>query len=148
MEQEEPLGRLLSMTGRWVQERCNDALGPIGASMPTFLVLKMARDWPGISQRQLASIIGVEGPTLSHHLDRLEADGLVVRRRAASDRRVVSVELTELGRQHFAQAVQIMATLDADLRAQFSDRELATLRRLLSRVRDHLTKETDVDAAG
>jgi MarR family transcriptional regulator, transcriptional regulator for hemolysin len=148
MEQDEPLGRLLATTGRWVQERCNEALNPIGASMPTFLVLKMAHEWPGISQRRLAAIIGVEGPTLSHHLDRLETDGLVRRRRGADDRRVVSVELTDEGRRQFAGAVHIMAGLDAELRGQFSPRELATLRRLLNRLRTHLMKETDVDAAG
>jgi len=148
MEHEEPLGRLLATTGRYVHERGNAALGPVGSSMATYLVLKMAGEWPGISQRRLAAIIGVEGPTLSHHLDRLEADGLVVRRRADDDRRVVSVEITECGRQQFSRTVGVMADLDAGLRAQFTERELATLRRLLGRVRDYLTRENDVNAAG
>jgi MarR family transcriptional regulator for hemolysin len=148
MEYDEPLGRLVATTGRWIQERCNEALNPIGSSMPAFLVLKMAHEWPGISQRRLAAIIGVEGPTLSHHLDRLEAEGLVVRRRAADDRRVVSVELTDRGRRRFERAVAIMAGLDAELRRQFSERELLTLRRLLTRLRDYLTEGTDVDATG
>jgi DNA-binding MarR family transcriptional regulator len=148
MEREEPLGRLLATTGRWVHERCNEVLSPIGSSMATYLVLKTAREGPGISQRRLAAIIGVEGPTLSHHLDRLEAEGLVIRRRAADDRRVVSVEVTERGQEHFDRALTIMAGHDAELQAQFTDRELATLRRLLGRVRDHLMRESDVSAAG
>ena len=148
MEHEEPLGRLMGTTARYIHEWANAALGPVGCSMATYLVLKMANEWPGISQRRLAAIIGVEGPTLSHHLDRLEADGLVARRRAADDRRVVSVEVTERGREQFRRTVEVMADLDAGLRAQFTERELATLRRLLGRVRDYLTRESNVNAAG
>src|SRR5437016_5810517 len=121
-EQDEPIGRLLATTGRHVRDTSDAALAPMGSSMATFLVLKMAQGWPGISQRRLAAIVGVEGPTLSHHLDRLEADGLVTRRRASDDRRVVSVEVTERGRRHFEGAVQIMARLEAEFRALYTER--------------------------
>ena len=39
--------------------------------MPTWAVLSEAHHTPGLSQVQLAAQIGIEGPTLARHLDRL-----------------------------------------------------------------------------
>lgn len=46
---------------------------------------------------ELALGAGVAGPTATRMLGQLEVAGLVVRRRCADDRRVVRVELTDLG---------------------------------------------------
>lgn len=59
----------------------------------------------GPSQRDLAARVGVSPATLTPVLDRLEADGHARRQRDATDRRVVRVLNTPLGRQRLADAV-------------------------------------------
>ena len=51
------------------------------------------------SVRQLANHMGVTLPTMSLALDRLERLGFVARSRDQSDRRVVSIRLTDAGRR-------------------------------------------------
>jgi MarR family transcriptional regulator, transcriptional regulator for hemolysin len=58
------------------------------------------------AQRELAAAVGIEGPTLTHHLNRMEASGLVTRRRDPANRRVHRVELTEAGEATFARLVE------------------------------------------
>src|ERR1700683_5719 len=84
---EERIGRLLAMTGKVAREHFDRRLGTVGASLNTYRVLRTADLCPGVSQRQLASGLGIEGPTLTHHLDRLASDGLIERVRNREDLR-------------------------------------------------------------
>ena len=53
---------------------------------------------PGLSLRELADTEGISPPSLSGHVDRLEAAGLLQRVRSTKDRRRVGLELTPDGR--------------------------------------------------
>ena len=75
----EMLGRQLYLTYRAMRDRLDEALRAVGASVPQWIVLKSVGDEPELSQRELADRILVTGSTLTHHLDRLEADGLIAR---------------------------------------------------------------------
>ena len=99
---DDPLTRRIVFLGKGLREHFQTVLGDHGASIPTWAVLNRAHHNPGLSQVQLASQIGIEGPTLARHLDRLCAEGLVERRRDAQDRRVVRIWLTDLGARRWA----------------------------------------------
>ena len=45
----------------------------------------------------LAKFIGIDGAAITRHLDRLEEQGLLVRERSTTDRRVVNLKLTRKG---------------------------------------------------
>jgi MarR family transcriptional regulator for hemolysin len=131
----EPIGLLTTRTAKVLSRAFDDALAGAGGSLPTWLVLVSLRGRAPGAQRELAEAVGVEGPTLTHHLNRMEAQGLVTRRRDPANRRAHLVELTEAGEAAFAGLLQTVAAFDARLRAGFSDEELATLRGLLDRLR-------------
>jgi len=145
---EERLGRLLALTSKVVRERFDQQLGEVGSSLNTFLILKHAAMYHGVSQRQLAERLGIEGPTLTHHLDRLAADGLACRVRDPQDRRVSSVELTAEGEAHLERVEAYANKADNEFRSLFTAGELKTLFALLNRIRDHYTKEAHVHHAG
>jgi MarR family transcriptional regulator for hemolysin len=86
-------------------------------------------------QRDLADAIGIEGATLTHHLNRMEEDGYVQRERATGDRRSQRVTLTSAGERQFSVLLQGVIAFDEKIRGGFSERELTTLRKLLERVR-------------
>ena len=75
--------------------RETEALG-VTSHQATLLWLVQAR--PGLSLRELASEEGISAPSLSGHVDRLEAAGLLRRVRSSDDRRRVGLELTAEGR--------------------------------------------------
>jgi MarR family transcriptional regulator for hemolysin len=144
---EERLGRLVALTGKVVRERFDRDLTAVDSSLNTYVILRTVESNAGLSQRQLAASVGIEGPTLIPHLDRLSADGLIVRVRDPDDRRVSRVELTAAGKAHLDRVESHAAQLDEALRAMFTPTEIATLRKLLTRIRDRYTKEADVDGA-
>src|SRR5260370_10256568 len=79
--------------------------GEVGGSLTAFVVLRLADEAPGgleLSQRQLADRMGVEAPTMVRHLDRLEKEGLIDRRRDARARRVTRITVTPTGSRRLA----------------------------------------------
>ena len=86
------------------------------------------------NQRQIAEAIGIQGATLTHHLNAMEADSLVTRRRHPTNRRVHVVELTAAGEALFHGLRAAAIAFDRQLRGGLSDEELATFGRVLDRL--------------
>ena len=102
------VGRLLALTAKAVREWFDARLSAHGGSLPTWIVLSQAIDGDeSPSQRELAARMGIGGATLVRHLDRLEADGLVVRRRDEHDRRVTRVDITPAGRRRHRELARV-----------------------------------------
>lgn len=135
---EERVGRLLALAAKAVRARFEAELAADGASLATFVVLHDAVAATGLSQRELAERIGLEGPTLTRHLDRMEAEGLIVRRRDPQDRRVWRIEPTPAGRQLYGRLRRTADRLERSLTAGLDEAEVATLRRLLAHVRENM----------
>jgi MarR family transcriptional regulator for hemolysin len=105
-----------------------------GSSFHNYLVLRHIDAHPGLSQRALARQVGIEGPTLSHHLDRLVAEGLVERVRSREDRRVWSAVLTPAGQDQLEVTAKAADAVDLELRSLFDEGEWQTLSRCLDRI--------------
>jgi MarR family transcriptional regulator for hemolysin len=92
-----PIGRKLAMTSKAVGAAFNSALAAEGGSVPTWLILNALKEGRWSTQLDLARSVGIEGPTLTRHLDNLEQSGFVIRQPSETDRRAVRVEITEAG---------------------------------------------------
>lgn len=85
------------VTRRWrklLDERLKD-LGVTQARWTTMVYLQ--RGGEGLTQRELASLMAIENPTLVRLLDSLEEQGLIQRRLCQNDRRARRLHLTEAG---------------------------------------------------
>ena len=129
-----PLGLRLARTSKAVGRAFNDALATVGGSLPIWLVLSSLRGGGRPAQNELALAMGIEGPTLTRHLDGLEASGLVRRARDDRDRRVVRVELTPAGEELHAALLEVVIDFNRRLRAGLAAQELAALERTLARL--------------
>lgn len=132
-----PVGLALSRAARIVSRAFGDTLDESGGSLPVWLVLlnlNMQRD---ANQRALAEAIGVSGPTLTHHLNAMERDGLLSRRRDPDNRRNHIVELTPEGEAALTRLSPAVLAFDKRLRTNFTSDELDTLRALLDRLCDN-----------
>jgi MarR family transcriptional regulator for hemolysin len=133
-----PIGRQLAMTSKLVAKAFNDALTQAGGSLPTWLVLSSLKEEHRRTQLDLARAVGIEGPTLTRHLDGLERAGLVERRRDPTDRRAVQVELTEAGERLHAALLKAVISFNRQLTAGLDDAELARLREMLARLEQNV----------
>jgi MarR family transcriptional regulator, transcriptional regulator for hemolysin len=73
----------------------------------------------------------VREATLTHHLNAMDARGLVTRTRDTANRRVQTVTLTEAGEAAFVRLRDAATAFDAKLRADLADADLVTLSTLL-----------------
>ncbi|HXV56873.1 MAG TPA: MarR family transcriptional regulator [Gaiellaceae bacterium] len=80
-----------------LNRRLRRELGPLGITGGQAALLWAVRSHPGIGVRGLADMEGVSAPAMSAYVDRLEAAGLLERRRSETDRRRVELALTADG---------------------------------------------------
>jgi MarR family transcriptional regulator for hemolysin len=136
-----PIGLLVSATAKVLSREFDAALAAVGGSRPTWLVLLSLKTAAPRTQGELAEAVGIRQPTLSHHLDGLERDGLIRRERTADNRRVQHVTVTEAGEALFLRLRRAAGAFDGRLRAGLDDAEVAELRRLLA----HLVENAPPD---
>ena len=105
------------------------------------LIFHLARMQPGVTQLDLVKAAHLKPPTVSVTLQKMERDGLVVRRNNESDLRQTLVYLTEKGKEIDERIRIIHNEGDAAALNGLTDDEIATLSELLNRVIDNLLPE-------
>jgi MarR family transcriptional regulator for hemolysin len=126
-----PIGLRLSQAARAASRAFDGALAEVGGTLPTWLILLNLKIGKPGNQRELAAALGIREATVTHHLNAMEARGLIRRRRDAANRRIHVVELTEAGEASFLRLQQVAIAFDARLRAGLADADLDHLGDLL-----------------
>jgi MarR family transcriptional regulator, transcriptional regulator for hemolysin len=129
-----PIGLRLARTARAVSQAFERAMAEAGGSASAWQVLLLVRSGQWGAQSRMAEAMGVTGATLTHHLNGLEAQGLVRRWREPANRRVQLVELTPEGEALFEKLRAVAVAHDRRLRDGFGDGELDQLAELLDRL--------------
>jgi MarR family transcriptional regulator, transcriptional regulator for hemolysin len=135
----EPLGLHLTKVSRIVSRAFDDALAAAGGSLPVWLVLISLKSGQLASQRELAGAVGIQGATLTHHLNAMESAGLVTRRRDPENRRQHLVELTAAGDALFQRMRGTALAFDKRLRSGLTESEVGQLETLLTRLRENVS---------
>ena len=137
----EPLGLYLTRVSRTISRAFDDALAEAGGSLPVWLVLISLKRGKLASQRELADAVGIQGATLSHHLNAMESAGLVTRHRDPRNRRLHVVELTPAGDALFVRLREVAFAFDQRLRAGLTGPDVDQLEALLARLRDNVSRD-------
>jgi MarR family transcriptional regulator for hemolysin len=125
-------------TSKAVGHAFNDALAVRGGSLSIWLILNALKSEPRRTQLELARAVGIEGPTMTRHLDGLEEAGLVERRRDPVDRRAVQVQLTRAGHALRGRLLKAVIAFNQQLRTGLSSDEIEALRRVLTQLRENV----------
>jgi MarR family transcriptional regulator for hemolysin len=141
-----PIGLHLTRTARVVGRAYDEALAQAGGSLPVWLVLLNLKIRVRTSQRELASAVGIREATLTHHLNAMEAQGLITRARDPANRRVHVVALTDDGTAAFLRLRAATVAFDQRLREGLSDEQVATAGTVFARLAAN-AGATAVDAA-
>ena len=127
-----PIGLRLNQAARTVERAFDEALAAAGGTLPVWLILLNLKIGKPGTQRELAEAVGVREATLTHHLNAMDARGLVTRKRDAANRRVQVVELTREGEAAFGRLREAATAFDARLRQGLSAADLERLGDLLA----------------
>ena len=128
----------LGRVGRHWRKRLDERLKHADLTQARWLaLLHLSRTGP-MSQRELAELLSVEGPTLVRVLDKLEQQGLVERRASGEDRRVKLIHLAQAAHPVLDEITSISTGLRNELLAQVADDELRAAWKVLKEIGDRL----------
>ena len=116
-------------------------LDRLGLTYPQYLVMLVLWEQDAVLVKDIGARLFLDSGTLTPLLKRLEAGGLLERRRDPHDERQVRISLTEAGRALRTEAQAIPEQVLCASRQQLS--ALGRLRSELSAVRDDLFKSMD-----
>ncbi|WP_280273588.1 MarR family winged helix-turn-helix transcriptional regulator [Nocardia wallacei] len=122
----------LAVANRSVLAVYRPLLEPMGLTHPQYLVMLALWGETPMSVRAIAEAVQLDSPTLSPLLKRLEAAGLISRRRDRRDERNLLIDLTDAGRGLRRQAERIPPAVVERLGVSLAD--LEELRDILTRV--------------
>ena len=138
-----PIGVVLARTAKTAGRAFDHALAAAGGSQPVWQILISLKTRPVANQRELADAVGIQGATLTHHLNSMETTGLVTRRRDPANRRVHLVTLTPDGEQLFLRLASAAIAHDERMRKGLTDAEITHLADLLHRLAGNVTDNPD-----
>lgn len=110
------------------------ALGELGLTYPQYVALLALWEQDGVGVGELGERLHLDSGTLSPLLKRLEALGLVERRRSTDDERRVGIHLTADGRSMRKPVTRVQREVAA--KVGLTTAEVTTLRKLARRLSD------------
>lgn len=99
-------------------------------------VLWLVDDHPDIAQTDLAHRMRMDRATTMAIVNRLEARNLLVRGKSETDGRKQTLNLTDVGREMLRVAKQAILDHENWLKSRFTDKEVAKLIELLTRIHE------------
>lgn len=134
-------GSRFAMTARLWRRALDQRLAAAGVTDASWApLIRMDEAGDGLSQKQLAARVGLDGSTLVRLIDRLEAKGQVERRADIDDRRTKRLFLTPAGRE----AVQVLRghvqQIEADMLVDLADDQIEAVLNALELIRERLGK--------
>jgi MarR family transcriptional regulator, organic hydroperoxide resistance regulator len=137
------LNHLIIQVARAHRAIALEHLSKLGLHPGQEIILMQLLRQDGQSQTQLAERLGVQAPTVTKMLQRLEVGGFVERRPSSQDNRVTLVYLSAKGRSLEQPLQAAWAALERQTGLDLSDAEQQTLIKLLERLRTNLDGEAE-----
>ena len=111
-------------------------------TLPRFdLMSQLERAPDGLKMKELSRRMMVTGGNVTGITDQLVAEGLVDRVDVEGDRRAYCVRLTAKGRRAFNEMAQQHEQWIVEAFGTLSDKDIATLYKLLGKVKDHASSQ-------
>lgn len=135
---------LLAQVGAHAAARFGDRVHAIGITRPQAGILGLLTANPGISQQDLARLLGMLPSRVVALVDEMEEAGLVRRHRDETDRRRNTLVLTAAGRSALQRVGAVARAHEDDVCAALDARERNQLTTLLERIAEQQDLEPGV----
>lgn len=102
-------------------------------------LIHLAESGDGVSQKELASLVGIDGSSLVRLLDMLESRGHIERHPSPNDRRVKLVMLTPAGREAVGVIRSHLNSIEQEMLLDLDDEQLAAMLEVFELIQARLT---------
>lgn len=125
-------------TGNWIRDEQTRQLKPFDLLPQHFNALRIIRGrHPSpVSPGEIKAVLIDKANDLTRLLDKLEKMGLIKRNLCPSNRRKMDITLTARGIKHLEEASAEMQAFSKRLKARITDKEAATMSRIMDKMRD------------
>jgi len=141
---EESAGYLMRQILNMVSQEVDRQLAHTGLTNAQWIPLFKLYIGSASTPAELARECRLDAGAITRTLDRMEAKGLCLRQRSATDRRVVTITLTEAGREAAQVIPEVLSRVQNAHLAGFSQEEFELLKSFLRRI---LTNAASIHAA-
>lgn len=115
----------------------NDFLSDIGIRTSQFSVLSIVAKNPGLSQREIAAVLGIKRPNFVTMFDSIEKRGLAVRKKSPTDGRSHALYLTSDGEALMEKVAVLVAEHENYWRQRIGKEDYSKLMRILRAALPH-----------
>jgi MarR family transcriptional regulator for hemolysin len=137
------VGMMLPVLERAYRARANLAMAHVGLSQALAWPLVMiGRQGDGLRQGELATLLGIEGPSLTRSLDQLITGGFIERHEDPDDRRAKTLHLTAVGAQACEQIEVSLRDLRNELYEGIADADVEAALRVFSTLAERVGAPT------
>lgn len=98
-------------------------------------------NYGGLSQRELADMVGITPPSITVALRKMEKLGYVSRKQDETDQRIIRIEIEEAGRKCVSVVKAAMHRMEETMLDGFTNEEKLLLRRFLLQMHNNLMKQ-------
>lgn len=138
MEEEKSIQHLMMEISRMYMEKCFVKLKKLGVHPRQIPILAVLYRKDGCSQKELAQELGVKPPTVTVSIQRLEKNGILIRRQDEKDQRVSRIYLSDEGRAIIKEGIQMAKEGERQILAGFSESELCLMRRFCQQIKENI----------
>ena len=117
-----------------MRAHCEERGKPYVITTPQWSALALLLEYDGLTIGTMSQMRGVDAPTATGIITRMEQNGLVERRHDRDDRRVVKVYLTDEGRDIVNTLAAVVEQFDHSMKRGFSEAELDLLEAHLQQI--------------
>ena len=128
------LGYLLKHAQRCFTDLTSTAFAPLGIRAQEWAALNCLDEQHGLSQREVADLLGVDRTTMVAVVDALELKGLVERRPQADDRRKNAIRVTSNGRKMMQRGARLVDDCEQRFLAALDESSAVALKKSLETV--------------
>jgi len=135
------LGFLLSRAARSMKRALDAKLSQYAITSTQYVVLEKLWETDGLSLTELGKSLDFDGTTITGISDRMERDGLVVRKRQTDDRRVINIFLTDKGKKLKGKLANCASDVNSAALGSLSETERAQIGTVLEKIWETMTNK-------
>ncbi len=145
---ENSMGFVVNMTAKAFQKSFDIELRKnAGVSLSQWRVVGALVIQPGLTQKEIADKVGIEGATLVPIIDKMEKEGLLKRKPDSSDRRVNRIYLTQKADSLWESMVECALKIRKSSTKNISENDIQTTLETLRKISQNLISFSEIDKA-
>lgn len=142
------MGFVVNMTAKAFQKSFDIELRKnAGVSLSQWRVVGTLVILPGLTQKEIADKVGIEGATLVPIIDKMEKEGLLKRKPDSSDRRVNRIYLTQKADSLWESMVECALKIRKSSTKNISENDIQTTLETLRKISQNLISFSEIDKA-